>query len=130
MPVACIWEYTIVEPTNLNPLFFKSLLIRSDSSVFAGISFRDSNLLWIGLLPVNFHMYVLKVPNSFLTSIKAFAFVTALSIFNLFRIIPLSCSREFIFRGPYVATLLKSNVSKAFRKFSLFFKIVSQLNPA
>ena len=36
IPTACIHAYTITGPTNLNPRFFKSAEIVSDSGVFAG----------------------------------------------------------------------------------------------
>lgn len=38
MPVACICAYTTVLPTNLNPRFFRSLLMVSDRGVVAGAS--------------------------------------------------------------------------------------------
>ena len=41
---------TIVDPKNLNPLFFISLLIASDSGDDAGISLNDRKELTIGFL--------------------------------------------------------------------------------
>ena len=38
MPVACMWAYMIVVPTNLKPRCFRSRLKASDSGVAAGIS--------------------------------------------------------------------------------------------
>jgi hypothetical protein len=84
MPVACIWAYTIVEPTNLNPRFFISLLISSETFVFAGISFKDFSLLLIGFPFTNPQIYLSKVPNSFLTFKNALALVTSLVCFLLY----------------------------------------------
>jgi hypothetical protein len=44
-----VCAYTIIDPTNLKPCCFKSLLIASDSSVFSGISFNERKAFLIGL---------------------------------------------------------------------------------
>src|SRR5215472_1849936 len=120
----------MVEPTNLNPLFWRSRLIRSDSGVFAGISLNDFNLLHTGFPLRNPQMYRSKVPNPFRIIMKALALPTAALILSRLRIIPLSLSRVAILREPYFATLLKSKLSNALRKFSLLFRMVLQLRPA
>ena len=51
----------IVEPTNLNPLFFKSRLILSEISVFGGMSLRVLNEFFIGLLLTKDQMYLSNV---------------------------------------------------------------------
>jgi hypothetical protein len=42
IPVACICAYITVEPTNLNPLFFRSFEILSEISVVAGLLIKLS----------------------------------------------------------------------------------------
>ena len=60
----------IVEPTNLKPLSFKSLLTISDSSVFAGIWEINSHLFTKGEPSTNFQIYLLNVPNSLRSSMN------------------------------------------------------------
>jgi hypothetical protein len=43
----------IVGPTKLNPRFLRSLLISSESSVFAGSSEIDFHSFWMGLPSTN-----------------------------------------------------------------------------
>src|SRR6516162_10290035 len=120
----------MVEPTNLNPRFWRSRLMRSDRAVLAGISLNDLNLLFTGFRLMNPQMYRSKVPNPFRIMMKALALPTAALILSRLRIIPLSLSRAAILREPYFATLLKSKLSNALLKFSLLFGMVLQLRPA
>ena len=50
--------YTTVEPTNLKPRFFKSLLNKSEISVVALTSFRVFGLLSIGFPSTNPQIYL------------------------------------------------------------------------
>src|SRR5262249_46600648 len=120
----------MVDPTNLNPLFWRSRLIRSDSGVLAGISLNDFNLLFTGFPLVNPPMYRSKVPNPFRILRKAFALPIAALVLRRLPVSPLSLSRVAALREPYFASLLKSKLSNDLRKFSLLFRMVLQLRPA
>lgn len=87
----------IVEPTKFIPLFFRSLEILSDSSVLAGMSWWLLGLFFIGLFLMNAQMYLSKLPNSFLISMKILAFRIADFIFNLFLMIPALFNSSFSF---------------------------------
>jgi protoporphyrinogen oxidase len=130
IPVACMWAYTIVGPTNRNPRFTKSLLIFSLNSDLGGISFSDFHSFRIGLFPTNPQIYLSKLPNSFCTFKNAFAFSIVARIFCRLRIIPASCINPSTFFSSYFATFFGSKLSNALRKFSRFRKIVIQLSPA
>ena len=54
----------MVDPANLNPLFFRSLLMTSDMSVLAGISLIDSQRFRIGLPSTNRQIYLSNIKES------------------------------------------------------------------
>jgi hypothetical protein len=56
IPVACMWAYMMVLPTNLKPRLLRSLLIASDSLVLAGTCFIAFQEFCMGLPPVNRQM--------------------------------------------------------------------------
>src|SRR6266511_146604 len=87
----------MVQPTNLKPRCFKSLLMASDSGVVAGTSLIEAHAFCFCLLPTNPQMYSSNVPNSSCTARNIFAFWIAASIFNRLRTIPASDSKLFRF---------------------------------
>ena len=103
IPVACMCAYITVEPVNLKPRFFKSLLKASEITVVAGTSSSDFGLLSIGFPPTNPQIYFEKLPNSSCVFINACAFVTVAFIFNLFRIIPGFSSSVASYSSGYLA---------------------------
>src|SRR6516225_1076499 len=75
----------MVPPTNVKPRRFKSLLMASDSGVFAGTSLIDLQAFCLGSLPTNPQMYSSNEPMSSCTARNALAFWTAASIFSRLR---------------------------------------------
>src|SRR5699024_12192402 len=90
MPTACMKEYIIVPPTKVKPSFFNCLLMLSLNAVEAGTSACVFQWFTIGFPSTKRHMYSENVPYSACIFKKAWALVTTLLIFRLFRTIPAS----------------------------------------
>ena len=114
----------------MKPLFFRSLLNSSEIFVFEGTSVHFFQWFCFGFPSTKLQRYESKVPNSFCTTLNAFAFFTADWIFNLFLTIEASSSSCWSFPLSYSATFWKSKLSNAFLYPSLFLSIVDQLRPA
>src|ERR1700676_420572 len=120
----------MVEPTKRKPRFCRSLLMASDSFVFAGTRLCVFQAFCFGVPPTNAQIYLSKLPNSLCTLRKACALLTAASTFSRLRMIPASLSSAFFLRASYRATFAGSNPSNTSRYRARFFKMVSQLKPA
>jgi hypothetical protein len=108
MPVACIWAYIIVEPTNLNPRFLRSLLTASEMSVVAGTCPGSVHAFLMGFPSTNCQMYRSNDPNSSCTLRNAFALVTAAATFKRLRMIPSFASSFAILASVYRETFFGS----------------------
>ena len=120
----------MVGPTKVNPLFFKSLLISSDSLLVDGISFQFLYLFTAVLYLTNCQMYLSNVPNSSFISRNFFALLTNDSTFFRFRIMPGSFRSESTSLSVYLEILLGLNLSNAFLYAGLLRSIVAHDSPA
>ena len=105
----------MVLPTNLNPRRFKSLLMASDSGVFAGNFLHRLPGVLLRLVADKSPDVLVKRAEFVLHGQETFAFWMAASIFSRLRTIPASASKLFRFFWPYLATMAGSNWSKASR---------------
>ena len=105
----------IVEPTNRNPRFFRSLLNASDSGLVAGTCFISVQRLTIGLPPTNDHRCDARPPVSSCSFSTAFAFEIVDSILSRLRTMPGNFISRSTVRRLKRATFSTSKSAKASR---------------
>ena len=104
----------MVEPTKLNPCFFKSLLIKSESSVRAGSSFNVLNLL---LIPKFAHQGAAIV----MTTTESYIFVVCLG----YVLLKITHLQELVFIvKALVASMCMGIVLFVFHTMNLFFAVI------